>query len=209
MTITSLPRPALIAIVGAVAAIALFAMTRRGAEPATTSTDVPAATPPNGSPQAGQPVTGSPGGNPSAPVGGTVKPEATGAPATKARPAPERSGSGARQDPSSRSTRLPAPVKRALDARKIVVLLFWNPAGTDDRSVKKALSGLSRRGGKVAVFSDRLKRVTRYTQITAATNLSQTPTLVVVNRRGQARVTTGYLDRTSIEQLVVDAQRGA
>jgi hypothetical protein len=214
MTITSLPRPALIAIVGGVSCIALFALTRRNTDTPATSVSVPSAGSPSaGSPQAGQPATGTPGGNPSAPVGGTVRPEQAlrerNAPAPTTGDKSKSGRSGAQGQDSSSSTKLPAPVKRALARNKVVVLLFWNPVGTDDRSVKRALNGLSRRGGKVAVFSDRLKHVSRYTQITAATNLSQTPTLVVVNPRGQARVETGYLDRASVQQLVVDALRGA
>jgi hypothetical protein len=127
---------------------------------------------------------------------------------TKAPALSQPARSGPRPTNASSSTKLPPPVKKALDAHKVVVLLFWNPAGTDDRSVKRAVTGLPRHHGHVAVFTDRLNRITRYTKITAATNLSQTPTLVVVNKRGQARVATGYLDRTSADQLVVDALHG-
>jgi hypothetical protein len=201
MTITSLPRPALIAIVGAVAAIALFALTRRSSETATTV--------PSGNNPVGKPVVGAPSGNPAAPPAANATPRAPSASRTRAPAHGESNRSGARRQASSRATRLPTPVKKALDAHKVVVLLFWNPAGTDDRSVKKAVNGLPRRGGKVAVFSDRFTKISRYTKITAATNLSQTPTIVVVNRRGQARVATGYHDRASVEQLVVDALHGA
>jgi hypothetical protein len=37
----------------------------------------------------------------------------------------------------------------------------------------------------------------------------QTPTLIVTNKDGEARVATGYLDPTTVEQYVVDALHGA
>ena len=57
------------------------------------------------------------------------------------------------------------------------------------------------------MFTDTL-RTRPLRRITSATDVSQTPTLVVVNRRGKARVATGYLDAESVEQHVVDAFRG-
>jgi hypothetical protein len=109
----------------------------------------------------------------------------------------------------SHARTLPTPVKRAIDAHKVVVLLFWNPDGTDDQSVKRALDRVPRRGGRVAVFTSTLSNLSRYTRITAAANVTQTPTLVVVNRKNRARTVTGYLDQESVEQYVIDALRGA
>ena len=61
---------------------------------------------------------------------------------------------------------------------------------------------------KVAIFTDRLKHLARYTKITAAANVVQTPTLIVVNRQEKAQVATGYMDEVSIDQYVVDALHG-
>ena len=82
---------------------------------------------------------------------------------------------------------LPAPVAQALDAKKTVVILFWNTGGVDDRSVKSSVDQLSRRGGKVAVFTDKVANLSRYTRITAAASVTQTPSLVIVNREGPGR----------------------
>jgi hypothetical protein len=117
------------------------------------------------------------------------------APPTAAKPATRPTGKG-----------LPVPVQKALDAKKVVVVLFWNPRGIDDRSVKGSVDRLQHRGGKLAVFSDSVKHLSRYTRITAATNVSQTPTLVIVNRKGQAELQTGYLDYQTISQYVHNAQ---
>jgi len=148
---------------------------------------------------------------PSAPSSTTPAPSAapstankTAAPPAQSRPQSQANG-GARID---QARTLPRPVKRALDAHKVVVLLFWNPRAVDDRSVRKAVSGVSTRGGKVAIFTDRLKHLARYTKITAAANVVQTPTLIVVNRQEKAQVATGYMDEVSIDQYVVDALHG-
>jgi hypothetical protein len=102
---------------------------------------------------------------------------------------------------------LPARVKGALDAHKVVVILFWNRRSVDDRSVKASLDALPRRKGKVAVFADRVENLARYTRITTAASISTTPALVVVSRKGQAEVINGYLDRQTLGQYVQNALR--
>jgi hypothetical protein len=178
---TSLPRPLLIALLGTVAVAGVFLLTRGGSD------------------QAAAPPAPAPAPETSAPA-----PSGTAAPPAAGRAEPGRSAA----DRPRRRT-LPAPVQRALDANKVLVLLFWNPRGVDDRSVKSAVDGLSRGSGKVAVFSDRPKNLARYTKITAGVDVTQTPTLVVVDRQGEARKATGYLDPDTVEQYVVDALHGA
>jgi hypothetical protein len=169
MSIETLPRPVLLAIVGVVAVGGLFFVTKRSGS---TEPAVPA-TPP---------AVESPAPSPATPA----------APESKAGPA----GRG-----------LPRPVKRALDAHKVVAILFWNPRAVDDRSVKASLQSVPRRGGKVAVFSDRVKNLSRYTRISTATSISTTPSLVIVNPKGEAEVVTGFLDRQTVAQYVRNALR--
>jgi hypothetical protein len=193
--IASLPRPLLIALVGIVAVAGIFVMTRGNsggeAEPAAPPSPGPA-------PQASTPPKTS-----AATPGSATKPSTTQGSPSNATPAPARPAVGAK------ARTLPQPVKHALDAHKIVVLLFWSPRGTDDRNVKSAVDSLSRRGGDVAVFTDRSKNMARYAKITAAADVEQTPTLIVVNRKGVARRATGYLDSETVDQYVVDALHGA
>jgi hypothetical protein len=180
---SSAPRPTLLVLLGVVLIAGLFMFMRKGGSDETASTPAPAAT----QPSAATPAPGSSTTTPAAPA----KPPAAG------------------KTPSKDQARtLPGAVKRALDAHKVVVLLFWSPRGVDDRAVKSAVDGLPNHG-KVAVFSDDLKQVPRYTKITAGANIVQTPTLVVTNKKGEARVATGYLDPTTVEQYVVDALHGA
>ena len=102
---------------------------------------------------------------------------------------------------------LPSRVARALDAKKTVVILFWNRGGVDDRSVKNSVDQLPRRGGKTAVFTDKVSNLSRYTRITAAASVTQTPALVVVNPEGKAEVLSGYYDFQTLRTYVRNAAR--
>ena len=191
--ITALPRPVLMLLVGVVAVAGVFLLSHRG----TNSADTSAPSAPSSAP-----ATSTPAPSSAAPsTADKAAPPAQSAPRSDA-----SSGAGLKAD---QPRTLPRPVSRALDAHKVVVLLFWNPRAVDDRSVRKAVAGVSRRGGKVAVFTDRLKHLARYTKITAAANVVQTPTLIVVDRKGQAQMATGYMDSVSVDQHVVDALHGS
>ena len=109
------------------------------------------------------------------------------------------------QRPAARAC--PAPVAKALDAKKTVVVLFWNKNGVDDRSVKKSVDRLSSRKSSVAKFTDTVKDLSRYTRITSAVSVNTTPAVVVINSRGQAEVLTGYNDYQTINQFVSNASR--
>ena len=106
--------------------------------------------------------------------------------------------------PASART-LPAPVAKAVQAHKVVVILFWNPAGSDDHAVRRALAGVSTRHGRVAKFADTMNHLARYTRITGMQAVTQTPTIVVVGRNGKGQATSGFQDTATVDQLVVDA----
>jgi hypothetical protein len=184
MSIATVPRPVLLGIVGVVLAVAVFFATRGSDE--STSSPAPSQTP-------------APAESPTAKPGSSAR-------------ASEPSTRGNKVTPSNRSQTgpagpgIPTHVKRALDAHKVVVILFWNRRGIDDRSVKKSLDNLPHRKS-VAVFSDTVKHLSRYTRITAAASVSTTPSLVIVNRKGQAEVVNGYLDRQTVGQYVLNALR--
>jgi hypothetical protein len=186
MSLTALPRPVLLGIVGVVLLGAVFFMTHK---PSETSSTTPA---PSQTPAPAESPTAKPGSSARAdtPAGDTDPVT----PANRSQTGPAGPG-------------LPTRVKHALDAHKVVVILFWNRRGVDDRSVKTALDSLPRRKGKVAVFSDRVENLAHYTRITTAASISTTPSLVVVNRKGQAEVINGYLDRQTLGQYVRNALR--
>jgi hypothetical protein len=184
-SITSLPRPALYAIVGAVLAVGLFVTTHK---PASTSSSTPA---PAQTPQAAESPTAKAG--PSAQASEPKKGSDQVTPANRSQAGPAGPG-------------LPVRVKHALDAQKVVVLLFWNRHAVDDRSVKSSVSRLPHRK-HLAVFADSVRHLSRYTRITAAASVSTTPSLVIVNRQGQAEVITGYLDYETLRQYVLNSLR--
>jgi hypothetical protein len=182
----SMPRPGVLVLLGVALIAGVFMLSRRGGNEETASTPAPPA------PTTAAPAQGAAAAAPSTP-------------GTAATPAPAKPASPGK----SQSRTLPAAVSKAFKSHKVVVLLFWNRRGVDDRAVRSAVSGLPRHGGKVAVFTDDLKHLARYTRVTAGANVTETPTLVVTNRKGAARVATGYLDPDTVEQYVVDALHGA
>jgi hypothetical protein len=183
--VQQLPRPLLIALVGAALAAVMMVATRGGGSESS-STGSPA-------PATQAQTTGTPGS-------GTQSQSSAGS-------GEQGSATASQPNTKSKPRTLPADVDRALDAKKVVVLLLWNPKGADDQSVKQALSGVSSHGGKVAKFNDTLGNLARYTRITGTQSVNQTPAVVVVDRKGNGQVATGYLDSASLDQLVVDALR--
>jgi hypothetical protein len=141
---------------------------------------------------------------PSTTSSSTPAPSKTSAPV---QPSPEKPATPSKKpEPVTSGKGLPVPVQRALNARKVVVILFWNRRAVDDRSVKASVDSLPRHRN-VAVFADGVKHLSHYTRITAAATISTTPSLVVVNRKGQAEVVPGYLDRQTIGQYIQNALR--
>jgi hypothetical protein len=175
VSISTVPRPVLLAVVGAVAVLGLFFVSRRGED-----TSVPPTPAPSQTSQPGVPAQEN-------------------VPQGKTAPAPDKGVQGGRG--------LPSPVARALDAKKTVVITFWNPRAVDDRSVKKSVDRLSKRNGKVAKFTDTMQNLSRYTRVTAAANVTTSPAVVIVNSRGQAEVLNGYYDFQTLNQYVSNAVR--
>ena len=184
MTVSSLPRPVLLALVGVVAVAGLFLVTRGGQDSGAPATPAPS--------QTAQPTSPS-ASTPEAAAQKNAQQDKTAA------PSPDKGKAGSRG--------LPGPVAKALEAKKTVVILFWNKNGVDDRSVKHSVDRLSRRNGQVVKFTDTVKNLSRYTRITTAASVNQTPSVVIVNKRGQAEVLNGYYDYQTINQFVSNASR--
>ncbi len=186
--VNQLPRPLLIALAATAVAAVLMVATRGGGSTSSPSSPAPATQAqttgtPTGTGSNSTPTTGS-GGQGVNTAAGQPKPAPKTAPRT-----------------------LPGPVSRALDAKKVIVLLLWNPNGSDDKSVRQSVASISSHGGKVAKFNDTLGNVARYTRITGTQSVTQTPAVVVVDRQGNGQVAMGFLDTATVEQLVVDALR--
>jgi hypothetical protein len=104
---------------------------------------------------------------------------------------------------------LPAPVQKALNQNKILVLGFFNPKGADDRATRRSLAGVDRWRGEVVVRTANVKTVSRYGTIARGADVEQSPTIIVVDRNAKAERLDGYQDPVSIDQAVVDAMRAS
>jgi hypothetical protein len=98
-----------------------------------------------------------------------------------------------------------AAVLREMDSGKVVVLLFWDKTGADDRAARDAVKDLDRRDGKVAVHAVRVKDVGRYESVTQGVNVTQSPTTIVISPKGTARTIAGLSDPSEVDQLVREA----
>jgi hypothetical protein len=123
-------------------------------------------------------------------------------------------------------------VERELKRGFTAAILFWNPAAADDVEVRSALRRLlaaqrhepsARRAGRelgdgsvvveprsgeerIALHESTAGQVAFYGSFTRAVQVYQTPTLLLVNPRGQATVLTGFTDAFSIEQALDEPQ---
>jgi hypothetical protein len=106
---------------------------------------------------------------------------------------------------------IPAPVARAYEANKTVVLLVVHDGGIDDRLVAGTARGLSGYED-VALFEVPANQIARYAAITLGADVQQVPALVVMRPRKlsggvpQASVDSGFQTSQSIVQAVVDAR---
>lgn len=96
-------------------------------------------------------------------------------------------------------------VIRALRAHRVVAMLFFNPAGADDRSVRAELASIPTHHGRVLVLAAPLSELSSYPSITAQVPITGSPTLVVIDRTGGAVPLVGFQARFAIEQTVQDA----
>jgi hypothetical protein len=105
--------------------------------------------------------------------------------------------------PATTTPSMQVAVEHELHQGKTVLILFWNPHGADDVAVHRELPAVQHSlGGKVAVHYASASQVGGFGTITHAVQVTQTPTLLVVNSHGQTTVLTGLTDAFSIEQAI-------
>jgi hypothetical protein len=97
-------------------------------------------------------------------------------------------------------------VEAELKAGDVVVLLFWDRKGFDDVAVQRAVSTLASTRGKVAVHVAVAGEVASFGSITRGVQVFQTPTVLIVGKRGQTAVITGLTDTYSLQQAIADAR---
>jgi hypothetical protein len=104
---------------------------------------------------------------------------------------------------------VPADVRRAIVNRKIVVIGVVSPKGADDRRVRASLDKVDKLHGRVFVKTLPVKKISRYGTIMRGTDLSQTPSVVVVDFGLKTTTLSGWVDAPTIDQAVVDAIRAS
>lgn len=89
---------------------------------------------------------------------------------------------------------------------KVVLLLFWNPRSSDDQAVHAEIEAADRSlKGKVASDFAKASEVGSFGTVTREVSVLQTPTLLIINRKGLVTSITGLTDAFSIEQAVREA----
>jgi hypothetical protein len=105
------------------------------------------------------------------------------------------------------SVGLPAKVAQAF-AKKQVVVLFFGGAGTDDALTADSVRSLKASAGHgVTVFMDKLSNLANYRRVVEGLNVSQAPSIVIVDRSQKAQVLEGFIDAGSLRQDVADVTR--
>jgi hypothetical protein len=156
-----------------------------------------------------------------APAQHSSSPSTTASPPSTVGARPIKAQAGAGRTPARQ-----ASVERALDEGKVAVILFWNPKGADDVAVDNELRLLEavhhlirplartpqlRRSLKAsglelekrfAAFASPSSQVASYGSITRGVQVYGTPTILIVNKRGETTVLTGVQDAFSIEQAI-------
>lgn len=121
------------------------------------------------------------------------------------------SGAGAPRASRSKIAASPSmqvTVERELKQGKVVAILFWNPAASVDQTVRRELQAVGQAlGAKIAVHDAHANQVGSFGSFTRAVQVYQTPTILIVNKRGQASALTGLTDAFSIEQAIGEVKR--
>ena len=107
--------------------------------------------------------------------------------------------------PTPKATSSPAAVQAAMANGKVVALLFWNGNASDDRSVREEFAHVSSHAGQALLVSAPVRQVSLFSASIRGIQVLQSPTIVVVDRRHQARTLTGYTERDEIGQAVDSA----
>ena len=103
------------------------------------------------------------------------------------------------------ATNNPQKAARAVRQGKKVVIFFLNPRGLDDRLVLKSVRTVDRKT-KAVVLTDPVDAVERYGRLVQDLGVSQAPSIVLIDRSGNARLIEGYVDTESLTQAVADAR---
>jgi hypothetical protein len=207
----ALPRPALLGILGAVLILVTFVASHqvgKGSAGSSSSTPAPlqASKP--------KPATAQQGAaKPAKHAAATPVKHTAAAPAKPkaAAPTSTKTQTTSKQNPAGQeagaSVGLPLSVASAFASHKVVVL-FFRGAGADDTATAAAVRSFKSSAGRgVAVFMDKLSNLADYRRVVEGLNVSQAPSIVLVDPSHKAKVYEGFIDAGSLRQAVADVAR--
>jgi hypothetical protein len=91
---------------------------------------------------------------------------------------------------------------------KTVLLLFWNSKSSVDREVRSETTAMvSSSRGTLALHVAAPNQVGEFGSVTEVVHVYQTPTILIVNKRGVVSDLTGLTDTFALRQLVHEAKR--
>lgn len=99
-------------------------------------------------------------------------------------------------------------VLREISQDKVVVMLFWSADSADDVATRGAVRGLDRHHGKVKVHVIPISRVGDYGSITRGVKIAQSPTTLIIGKKGETRTIVGLSEPKELGQAVGDAILG-
>ena len=101
-----------------------------------------------------------------------------------------------------KSTDPSAAIINSAKKGNVEVVLFWDPAGSDDRHVRQAVQQINTREGTVKVHAYEISEVGKYTALTQDVAVNVSPTLIILSPKLDAWRITGYTDTAEINGLV-------
>lgn len=133
----------------------------------------------------------------------TTKPQTATHPATAAgtpsKPATPATGAGNKPTVVNE-------IESELKQNKIVLALFWNPKASLDQFVQRQLKIVGQlSSGVVATHYAQASQVAEFGSYTQKVLINETPTILMIQRRGQSSTLVGYNDVKSIRQAIVEA----
>ena len=114
---------------------------------------------------------------------------------SKVKPTPTPKSGTKSTDPS-------AAIIASAQKGNVEVVLFYDPAGSDDRHVRAAVQEINTREGTVKVHAYEISEVGKYTSLTQDVPVNVSPTLIILSPKLDAWRITGYTDTAEINGLV-------
>jgi hypothetical protein len=99
----------------------------------------------------------------------------------------------------------PKRLARAIDDHRKVLLFFAQPHGLDDKATAESVREAARRTHAL-VLKDDVRNSKRYGKLVENLGVNQAPAIVIVDRKGDARLLEGYIDGGSLVQELSDAR---